>query len=91
MKNNIRNKIRQFLKSEEGRVSIKSPLTLGAASAGLLLAQAVVTPSAQAHWECYPWLDDCAEGEYCAVWCDGTWNLGTCIGTFLSQCELLDS
>ena len=91
MKKNIRSKISDFLKSEDGRVGAKSPLALGAASASVLLLQAMVTPSAQGHWECYPWLDDCAEGEYCMVWCDGTWNLGTCIGTFLSQCEPRDS
>ena len=39
MKNNIRGKIRDFLKSEEGRVGVKSPLALGVASASVLLAQ----------------------------------------------------
>ena len=81
MKNNIRGKISQFLKSEDGHVGVKSPLALGVASASLLLAQMMVTPSAQAHWECYPWADDCAEGEYCAIWCEGIWSIGTCIGT----------
>ena len=50
MKNNIRGKISQFLKSEDGHVGAKSPLALGVASASLLLAQMMVTPSAQAHW-----------------------------------------
>ena len=53
MKNNIRGKISQFLKSEDGHVGAKSPLALGVASASLLLAQMMVTPSAQAHLECY--------------------------------------
>ena len=91
MKNNIRSKISDFLKSEEGRVGAKSPLALGVASTSLLLAQAMITSSAQAHWECYPWADDCPEGEYCKYWCDGTWSLGTCYGTVHSQCEPLDS
>ena len=52
-KNNIRSKISQFLKSEEGRVGVKSPLALGVASASVLLAQAMVTPSAQAHMDVY--------------------------------------
>ena len=52
MKNNIRGKISQFLKSEDGHVGVKSPLALGVASASLLLAQMMVTPSAQAHLEC---------------------------------------
>ena len=91
MKNNIRGKISQFLKSEDGHVGAKSPLALGVASASLLLAQMMVTPSAQAHMKCYPWTDDCAEGEYCEVWCDGIWSIGTCIGTVHSHCRPLDA
>lgn len=87
MKNNIRGKISDFLKSEEGRVGVKSPLALGVASASLLLAQAMVTPSAQAHTECFS--GSCPEGEYCARRCDGTWNLGTCWGTLHKHCEPL--
>ncbi|MCE2416489.1 hypothetical protein J4G07_21120 [Candidatus Poribacteria bacterium] len=52
MKKNLRGKIREFVQSEEGKVGIKSPLTLGVAAGSLLLAQAVVgTPRAEA-WEC---------------------------------------
>ena len=90
MKNNIRSKISDFLKSEDGRVGAKSPLALGVASASVLLAQTMVTPSAHAHMECYP--GDCAEDEYCAFRCDGTWNnIGTCYGTWHSHCQPLDS
>jgi hypothetical protein len=89
MKHNIRDKISEFLKSEEGRVGAKSPLALGVASASLLLAQMMVTPSAHAHAECYP--GSCPKGEYCAFQCDGTWDLGSCRGTFHSHCEPLDS
>ena len=86
MKHDIRSKIRDFLKSEEGHVGAKSPLALGVASASVLLAQMMVTPSAQAHLECYP--GSCPEGDYCHVWCDGTWNnLGTCLGKEHSHCE----
>ena len=87
MKHNIRSKISDFLKSEEGHVGVKSPLALGAASASLLLAHAMVTPSAQAHWKCLP--GGCPEGEYCYIWCEGTLDLNTCIGTFHSHCESL--
>ena len=58
MKKNLRGKIREFVQSEEGKVGIKSPLTLGAAVGSVLLAQAIVgTPEADAksckhHWEC---------------------------------------
>ena len=52
MKKNLRGKIREFVQSEEGKVGIKSPLTLGVAAGSLLLAQAVVgTPQAEA-WRC---------------------------------------
>ena len=86
MKNNIRSKISDFLKSEDGRVGVKSPLALGVASASVLLAQAIVTPPVQAHLKCEPGGTDCGEGEYCAVWCD-QWSIGTCVGTWHSQCE----
>ena len=85
-KNNIRGKISQFLKSEEGRVGVKSPLALGVASVSVLLAQGMITPTAQAHMECLP--GECDEGEYCAIWCDEV-DLGTCIGEWHSQCEVL--
>ncbi|MCY4567250.1 MAG: hypothetical protein OXD49_02980 [Candidatus Poribacteria bacterium] len=52
MKNNLRGKIRDFIASEEGRVSAKGPLTLGIATGSVLLAQTIVgTPDAQA-WPC---------------------------------------
>ena len=44
MKKNLRGKIREFVHSEEGKVGIKSPLTLGAAVGSILLAQAIVGP-----------------------------------------------
>ena len=90
MKNNMRSRISSFLTSEDGHVGVKPPLVLGTASASLLLAQAVVSPSAQAGWNCDPWSDDCSEGEYCAFWCD-EWDAGTCVGTWHSRCESLDS
>ena len=88
MKNNIRSKISDFLKSEEGRVGVKSPLALGVASASVLLAQAIVTPPVQAHLTCTPGGTDCGEGAYCMVWCD-QWHRGTCVGVWHSQCEVL--
>ena len=89
MKNSsVRSRISEFLKSEDGRVGVKSPLALGVASASVLLAQAVVTPSAQAHLECTPGGNDCGESAYCAVWCD-EWSGATCIGEWHSQCEAL--
>lgn len=89
MKNNIRSKISGFLTSEEGHVGVKPPLVLGAASTSLLLAQAVVTPTVQAHFKCYPWTDDCPEGESCVLWCE-KWNSSTCI-EWHTHCKSLDS
>jgi hypothetical protein len=42
MKNNLRGKIREFIASEEGKVGVKGPLTLGVATGSVLLAQAIV-------------------------------------------------
>ena len=87
MKNSIRSRISEFLKSEEGRVGAKSPLALGVASASVLLAQAMVTPPAEAHTACV-YHEDCPEGKECVYRCDGTWRLGTCRGTLHTHCEL---
>ena len=59
MKTNLRGKIRDFMRSEEGKVGVKSPLALGVATGGILLAQVIVgTPQAEAHDDC--WFDiDC--------------------------------
>ena len=52
MKKDLRGKIREFVQSEEGKVGVKSPLTLGAAVGSVLLAEAIVsTPRAEA-WQC---------------------------------------
>ncbi len=45
MKNNLRGKIREFLTSEDGKVSVKAPLTLGVATGSVLLANAIVAPT----------------------------------------------
>ncbi|MCY3722140.1 MAG: hypothetical protein OXG97_07950 [Candidatus Poribacteria bacterium] len=48
MKKNLRGKIREFVQSEEGKVGVKSPLTLGAAVGSVLLAQAIVATPVEA-------------------------------------------
>ena len=45
MKKNLRGKIREYIESEDGKVGVKTPLTLGVAAGGLLLAHAIVGPS----------------------------------------------
>ena len=42
MKRNLRGKIREYIQSEEGKIGAKTPLTLGVAAGGLLLAHAIV-------------------------------------------------
>ena len=66
MKKNLRDKIHTFLQSENGKVGIKSSLTLSIASSSLLLAQMILTPYADAGFECRTH-EDCAqsEGELC--------------------------
>ncbi|MDE0427604.1 MAG: hypothetical protein OXN25_22345 [Candidatus Poribacteria bacterium] len=77
---NLKSKIRDFLDSEEGRVGVKTPLALGVAAGGLMLAQAfVVTPDAdacvnnadcdgdqQCVWKCLDWV--------WVDWGDGFWT-----------------
>ncbi len=62
MKTNLRGRIREFVQSEEGKVGIKSPLTLGIATASLLAAQAIVgtTPALACLGD-----TDCGDGEAC--------------------------
>ena len=65
MKTNLRGKIREFVQSEDGKVGVKSPLTLGVAAGSILLAQAIVgTPQAEAFKECWGH-DDCMFPEHC--------------------------
>ena len=69
MKKNLRGRIREYFTSEEGRVGLKGPLTLGVATGSVLLAQTIVgTPKAEA-WMCQ-WNEHCPEGQVC--------DLGTC-------------
>ena len=75
MKSDIRNKIKRFLESEVGRVSIKAPLALGIASGSFLLAQAIIAPSAEAGCSSD---DDCAPGERCDPVCIES-SSGTCV------------
>ena len=82
MKKNLRGKIREYIASEDGKVGVKLPLTLGVAAGGLLLAHAIVgTPQAEAGW--------CVEQEECSgsYICDGPWILidGTWTGTCIPQ------
>ena len=78
MKTNLRGKIRDFMQSEEGKVSVKSPLALGVVTTGILLAQVIVgTPQAGAQDEC--WTDaDCDNHEHACHEADPPFVTGTC-------------
>ena len=75
MKNNLRDKFRDFLASEEGRVGVKAPLALGVAGGSLLLAQAMLPTAADAHTECFS-DDDCDAGKKCDTWSEPGWSAG---------------
>ncbi len=75
MKSNFRDKFRDFLASEEGRVGVKAPLVLGVAGGSLLLAQAMLPTAAQAHTECQN-DGDCDAGKRCDRWKEWDWSPG---------------
>ena len=88
MKKSLRGKIREYIQSEDGKVGVKSPLSLGVAAGGLLLAHAIVgTPRAEAGWCIHPdennGVDECGMGTSCQG--PFIWNevlekhIGTCI------------
>ena len=67
MKTNLRGKIREFIASEEGKVGVKGPLTLGVATGSVLLAQAIMGSPAEAR-TCVNH-DDCGQGGQCIQTC----------------------
>lgn len=79
-------KINHFLKSEDGRVGVKTPLTLGIAGGSLLLVQSVLSPSAYAGVDECSSDADCDPGESCAGVCEGRMENGTCLGEWVRKC-----
>ena len=75
MKTNLRDKFRDFLASEEGHVGAKAPLALGVATGSLLLVQAMLPASTQAHMECQH-DGHCDPGEVCVKWQEERWSAG---------------
>ena len=78
MMKDIRGKVEEFLTSEVGRVSVRSPLALGIASTAFLFSQAVHTLFADPSESAIQCLsdDDCSSGSFCDWECleesDGT-------------------
>lgn len=73
MKANLRGKIREFLASEEGKVVVKAPFSLGIASGAFLLTQVIFTLPVSASAYCDP---DCND---CLIWCKGSTCVATCL------------
>ncbi len=69
MFNQLRDRIIEFINSEEGKVGVKTSLSLGLVGGGLLLMQTIFPSSAKADLEC---LNDsfCEEDETCHFWKD---------------------
>ncbi len=75
MKSNLRDRFREFLASEEGRVGVKAPIAAGVVGGSLLLAQAMLATDAQAHMECQS-DGDCDAGKRCDKWKEKEWSAG---------------
>ena len=75
MKSNLRDRFRDFLASEEGRVGVKTPLALGVATGSVLLAQAILPSVTEAHMECQN-DGDCSPGEICLKGETEKWSPG---------------
>ena len=73
MKSNLRDRFREFLASEEGRVGVKAPIAAGVVGGSLLLAQAMLAADAQAHIECWS-AGNCGPGEACVFWWGWEWS-----------------
>ncbi len=73
MKANLRGKIREFLKSEDGKVKVKAPLALSIMSGSFLLTQIMFTSPVSASDDCDP---DCNN---CLIWCQGSTCVATCL------------
>lgn len=83
MFNRLCGKITEFINSEEGKVGVKTSLSLGLVGGGLLLMQTVFPSVAKADFKCWT-NDDCAEDEICKFFCKKV--SGVCTGNWYSEC-----
>ena len=79
----LRSKIIEFINSEEGKVGVKTSLSLGLIGGGLLLMQTMFPSPAKAGFECWT-NDDCADDEVCKFFCKRV--SGVCTGNWYSKC-----
>ena len=80
----LRSKIAEFINSEEGKVGVKTSLSLGLVGGGLLLMQTMFPSTAKADFECVD-DDDCTGSKVCHFWC--TEYMGACTGEWNSECR----
>ena len=83
MLDRLRSKITEFINCEEGKVGIKTSLSLGLVGGGLLLMQTIFPSAAKAHFECLS-NNDCPDDEVCKFWCEKV--NGVCTGKWHSKC-----
>lgn len=79
----LRGKFVEFITSEDGKVGVKTPLSLGLVGGGLLLMQTVLPFTAKAGFECLS-DDNCPSDEVCYFWCKKV--SGVCQGDWHSKC-----
>lgn len=65
----LRRKIIEFINSEEGKVGVKTSLSLSLVGGGILLMQTMFPAAAEIHFECFS-DDHCLDDEYCEFWQD---------------------
>lgn len=65
----LREKIVEFISSEDGKVGVKTSLSLGLVGGGLLLMQTLLPSAAKAEFKCFN-DDDCTDDEKCVFWQD---------------------
>ena len=75
----LRERFVEFINSEEGKVGVKTSLSLGLVGGGILLLQTMFPAAAEIHFECFSH-DHCANDEYCKFWQDAE-------GYYHSECR----
>lgn len=65
----LRDRIIEFINSEDGKVGVKTSLSLGLVGGGLLLMQTMFPSAAKADFECL-YDSDCGDDEICHFWKD---------------------
>ena len=64
----LRERFVEFISSEEGKVGVKTSISLGLVGGSILLMQTMF-PAAEEHFECFS-DDDCPDDTTCEFWQD---------------------